>query len=108
MKPLTSAQRKRLRSSAHHLKPVLQIGKAGLSDSFLAAVDESLALERIKHELAHHELIKIKFLTLKQEKKALAQEIGRRTKSEVAGLIGHTLILYRQQEDPEKRRVRLS
>jgi RNA-binding protein len=99
MKPLTSAQRKRLRSLAHHLKPVLQVGKAGLSDSFLAAVEESLAC---------HELIKIKFLTLKPEKKTLALEISRRTKSEVTGLIGHTLILYRQQEDPEKRRVRLS
>lgn len=99
MKPLTSSQRKRLRSLAHHLKPVLQVGKGGLGESFLAAVDEALE---------SHELIKIRFLVGKSDKETLAREISRRTGSEVAGLIGHTLILYRRQADPEKRRIRLT
>lgn len=98
MKPLTGSQRKRLRALAHHLKPVLQVGKNGISDSFLTAVEEALDC---------HELIKIRFLALKEEKREMAREISRRTHSEAAGLIGHTLILYRRQQDPEKRRIRL-
>jgi len=98
MKALNSSQRKRLRKLAHHLDPILQVGKNGVSDSFLQAVDAALD---------SHELIKIRFLALKAEKRDLAREISRRTKCETAGLIGHTLILYRQQQDPEKRRIRL-
>jgi RNA-binding protein len=98
MEPMNSSRRKRLRKAAHHLDPVLQVGKGGVSESFLRAVDEALDC---------HELIKIRFLALKDEKQALAREISRRTRSETAGLIGHTLILYRRQPDPEKRRIRL-
>jgi RNA-binding protein len=98
MKALNSSQRKRLRKLAHHLDPVLQVGKNGLSEGFLQAVDAALD---------SHELIKIRFLARKTEKRDLAREISRRTKSETAGLIGHTLILYRRQQDPEKRRIRL-
>lgn len=98
MKPLNSSQRKRLRKLAHHLDPLLQVGKSGVSENFLRAVNEALDC---------HELIKIRFLTRKDEKRALAREISLRTGSEAAGLIGHTLILYRRQPDPEKRRIRL-
>ena len=40
-----------------------QIGKAGLSDGFIRTVSE---------ELARHELVKIKFVEFKEEKKTLA------------------------------------
>ena len=53
MKPLTSSQRKRLRGLAHDLKPLVHLGKAGLTDAALAQIDK---------ELADHELIKVRFL----------------------------------------------
>jgi RNA-binding protein len=92
---LSSAQRKKLRGLAHGLKPVLHIGKAGVQDTQIAAIN--LALEA-------HELIKIKFLGLKDQKKTLLENITRQTDSHLVGLIGHVAILYKENAEPEKRK----
>jgi RNA-binding protein len=96
MKPLTGAQRRYLRSQAHHLDPAVLIGKNGLTDAVIAAVDESLEV---------HELIKVRFVEHKDERKTLAPVIAQRTQSHLAGLVGHIAILYRQHEDEDKRRI---
>lgn len=93
---MTSAQRKRLRSLAHHLDPVVMIGKHGLTDTVISATNEALDA---------HELIKVRFLEHKDEKKALTEQLTEATRSELAGLVGHVAILYRQHEDPEKRKI---
>jgi RNA-binding protein len=56
--------------------------------------------------LNDHELIKIKFLEFKEEKKEMAQEIARTTESEVVGIIGNIVIFYRQHPDPQLRRIK--
>ena len=96
MDELTSAQRKRLRALAHHLKPVCYVGKQGVTDSLVAAVNGALD---------DHELIKLKFMDCKDRKKEIAPEIAQRTGSHLAGLVGHVAILYRRQRDPEKRTI---
>ena len=58
--------------------------------------------------LGDHELIKVRFLEFKDEKKALSQEIAEKTGSELVGLIGNIAIYFRQHPDPAKRKVRLS
>lgn len=93
---MTSAQRKRLRSLAHHLDPVVMIGKHGLTDTVISATNDALDA---------HELIKVRFLEHKDEKKALTEQLTEATRSELAGLVGHVAILYRQHEDPEKRKI---
>jgi RNA-binding protein len=98
MQPMTTTQRQYLRKRAHHLKPIVQIGKSGLSDEVLATVGR---------ELAAHELIKIKFLEFQDQKRELAEQIVETTGSQLVGLIGNMAILYRQQPDPEKRRIHL-
>lgn len=50
---LNSAQRRFLKQQAHHLKPLLQMGKDGASHAFGNAMDE---------QLAAHELVKFKVL----------------------------------------------
>ncbi len=95
---LTSAQRKRLRGLAHDLKPLVQLGKSGLTAGVLAEIDRALD---------DHELIKVRFLAGKEAKEALVGEIVARLGCGEAGRIGHVSILYRQQRDPEKRRIRL-
>ncbi len=95
---LTGSQRKQLRSLAHHLDPVVQVGKLGLSEELLAAVDGALEA---------HELIKVRFLQFKEERRALVEEIARRCGCEVAGAVGNMAILYREHPDPEKRSIRL-
>jgi len=96
---LTSAQRKRLRSLAHDLKPLVLLGKSGLTAAVLAEIDRALD---------DHELIKVRFLAGKEAKEALVGEILARLGCGEAGRIGHVSILYRQQRDPEKRKIRLA
>jgi RNA-binding protein len=96
--PLSGTQRKYLRGLAHSLRPVIQVGKNGVSPELIKAVDE---------ELSNHELIKVKFVDFKEDKKELSREIAERTSSEAAGLIGNVAIFYRQQPDKEKRKITL-
>jgi len=95
---LTAPQRKRLRSLAHHLQPIVLIGKHGVTDAVIGAVNDALEV---------YELIKIRFNEHKDAKKLLTAEIAERTRCEIAGIIGHVAILYREQEDPEKRSIAL-
>jgi RNA-binding protein YhbY len=55
--------------------------------------------------LQTRELIKIKFREFKDEKVALSKSIAELTHSEVVGIIGHTLILFRQNPDSEKQQI---
>jgi RNA-binding protein len=92
MEGISASERKRLKSRAHHLKPVVQIGNKGLTESLLKAIDNALI---------SHELIKIKFLEYKEEKRDLADEIASETGSAIIGMIGNVLILYRENPDNE-------
>jgi RNA-binding protein len=95
---LKGFQKKHLKGLAHGLKPVIQIGKEGITEGVIRAIAESLL---------RHELIKIKFIDFKDQKEALTGEIEAKTGSERVGMIGHTAILYRPQADPEKRKISL-
>jgi len=93
---MTSQERKQLRSLAHHLDPVVMIGKSGLTEGVIAATAKALKA---------HELIKIRFLDHKDEKEALSEQIATATECEIAGIIGHVAILYKAHPDPEKREI---
>ncbi len=96
MKKLKGSQRTYLRGLAHSMKPVIQIGKNGLTPEILQAVREALQA---------HELIKIKFMEFKEERKSLSKTIEAETGAELVGLIGHVAIYYLQHPDPEKRKI---
>jgi RNA-binding protein len=100
MTMLKGFQKTYLRGIAHGIKPVVLIGREGVTEMVIRAVDEGLA---------RHELIKIKFNDLKQkdQKKAVTCELATRTDSEPVGMIGHVAILYRTQADPTKKRIDL-
>ena len=98
MNELSSGHRKYLRSQAHHLRPVVMVGKHGVTDTLVQSVDEALEA---------HELIKLKFIEHKTEKPALCAEIGKKTRSHLAGIIGHVAIFYRQHPDQDKRKIML-
>jgi RNA-binding protein len=57
--------------------------------------------------LSKHELIKVKFIDFKEkgQKEEIACAIEKETTSELVGMIGHIAIFYRQQKDPEKRKI---
>jgi len=95
-RPLSGNQRKFLRAEAHHLEAAVRVGKEGLTPGLLTAIDQALDA---------HELIKIRFVALKEEKAVAIPEIEGRTASACVGVVGHVGIFYRQQPDPEKRRT---
>ena len=98
MSTLTGAQKKFLRGRAHGLKPVVRIGRNGLSEAVLANLEEVLE---------SHELIKVRFTDFTDRKRQLTAEINERLGSQQVGAVGHVVILYRRASDPEKRRLRL-
>jgi RNA-binding protein len=100
MKTLKGFEKKYLRGLAHDLRPVVLIGKEGITDGIVRAADEGLC---------QHELIKIKFNEFKEkeQKEPLTDELVDRTGSALIGTIGHTAILFRPQTDPVKRRIHL-
>lgn len=93
MKELTVAERKKLKSEAHHLKPVVQIGRNGITPALISAVEKALT---------DHELIKIKFQDFKEEKKILADEISEKTGCAIISMIGNVLTVYRENEEKDK------
>lgn len=95
---LNGKQRKYLRGLAHGLEPRVHLGKHGLTDALLRNLDEVLE---------HHELVKLKFLDFKDEKKELVAEMERRLDCESAGTIGHHVILFRRARQPEHREIQL-
>jgi RNA-binding protein len=91
---ITTKQAAHLRALAHHLSPVVQIGKEGLNDSVVAAV---------KVALENHELIKVKLPQVeKAERKALTTAMASATASHVAGEIGRVAVLYKRHPNKPK------
>lgn len=95
MSPLTSKQRAHLRSLAHHLKPVLQVGSEGVTDAVLRSVEEAFNTR---------ELLKVKVLEGAPEG---ARETADRIVAALEGVevpqtIGRTVVLYRPfPEEPD-------
>ncbi|MEW5977325.1 MAG: ribosome assembly RNA-binding protein YhbY [Acidobacteriota bacterium] len=98
MANLTGSERKFLRGLAHHLKPQVMVGKNGISETLVESLNQALEA---------HELIKLRFIGHKEERKALSQELAVRSNSEVVGLIGHTAVFFRQHLQEDKRRIHL-
>ena len=100
MQNLTGAQKKYLRGVAHNLKPVVLVGQKHLTPQVIREIEQALSF---------HELIKVKSTDQKEkaDKKMIAESISKETGSTIVGMIGHTIILYRQQPDPEKRKITL-
>ncbi len=96
MGELNGAQRKHLRGVAHGYKPLVQIGKEGLTDNVIGSIDDAIAA---------HELIKVKMTAERDEREQLIPIIEERLPCECVGAIGRIAILYRQSSDPEKRKI---
>lgn len=93
---LKYSQRKKLKALAHELRPVIQVGKKGLTVELEAAVDAALL---------DHELIKMKFIGFKEEKREIIEAIAEKSGCIVVEVIGHVAILYRPHPDEEKRKI---
>ena len=95
---LSTKQISHLRCLAQKRDAMLLMGKQGLTDGFIKMVDQALV---------DHELVKIRLSGLKDQRKTLAPQMADRTQSSLVTLLGHVVVLYRQQPDPAKRKVTL-
>jgi RNA-binding protein len=83
-----SALRKALRAAGHHLSPVVQVGKEGLTPAVAAALDE---------QLLAHELVKVKVGTESPaDRFEVAAGLAGLPGARVAQVLGRTVLLYRR------------
>ena len=94
---MTGKQKRYLRALAHALKPLVNLGKQGLSPE---------TRREIESQLLDHELIKCKVLdSCPLSKKECAEEILKQTEIEVIQVIGKTLVLFSPLTEDSKIKI---
>lgn len=88
---ITNRELRALKARGQLLKPMLKIGKDGLSPAFLKAADDALA---------HHELVKFKFDEFKEQKKELAPQLAEQVQATVVMRVGNVVVLFRRRAEP--------
>ena len=88
---ITNKQIKFLREKCHHIKPIVTVGGAGLTDNVMSEVELALS---------HHELVKMKINGDSAERKNMINKIVVDTTAVLVQTIGHTASFYRQADEP--------
>jgi len=90
---ITEKQRRHLKALAHHLKPVVIVGQAGVTQA---------VLDEIGISLDSHELIKVKVNAGdRDERQQMIEQISERTQARLVHTVGHVAVLYRP--NPKKK-----
>jgi len=99
-KKLTGKQIRYLKSLGHHLKPLVMLGRDGITDNVISAANAVLGA---------HELIKVKIGNgCSLEKREAADAIALRSGSEVVQIIGKTFLVFRANPDRnDEHRIKL-
>lgn len=88
---LTEAQKKRLRTRAHTLNPVVMVGQQGMKPTIL---------EEITSALDHHQLIKVKLSVGDRDlRDEIIGQIIAYSQSQLIQRIGNVAVLYRRNPD---------
>ena len=92
MASLTPKQRQHLKAKAHALKPLIQIGKAGVTPSLIEELDRVMEA---------HELVKVKLNdnTFEDEAGVVAALTAKVDGLTHVWTIGHTLLLFRPSRE---------
>jgi len=90
-KEITDKQIVYLRKSCHHIKPIVTVGNAGLTENVMNEVELALS---------HHELVKMKINGDRDERKTMIDKIVADTGAVLVQTIGHTASFYRTADKP--------
>lgn len=91
---LRGKQRSYLKKLAHNIDPIFQVGKNGISDSFL---------EQLEQALEARELVKVKVLDNSfLDATAVASEIVDSIHAEFVQSIGNKFVIYRESKENPK------
>lgn len=85
---LTGKQKRFLRSKAHHVQPMFQVGKSGVNDNMVAQLNDLLE---------KRELIKISVLqNCLEDKNDIAEQLVEQLNAQLVQVIGNTIVLYKE------------
>lgn len=85
---LTGKQKRFLRSKAHHLNPIFQVGKGGVNENMIKQIGEALEAR---------ELIKVSVLqNCEFDRDEVAESLANGAKAELVQIIGNTIVLYKE------------
>lgn len=91
---LSGKQKRYLRSQAHHLTPIFQVGKGGVNDHLVKHIEEALEVR---------ELIKVSVLNnCMEESDDVAKELALKSGAELVQTIGKTIVLYKESKENKK------
>ncbi len=92
--PISGRGLRYLRGLGHHLEPIVQIGKEGITDALVAA---------LRAALGTHELVKVRVGSEAPiDRKAAGPELSSRTGATLAQTLGRTLLLYKRHPNKPK------
>lgn len=96
---LRGKQKSYLRSQAHHLQPIFQVGKGGVNDAMVHQIGE--ALEK-------RELIKVSLLQNTDETpEEVAEILEKALRCRVVQIIGKMLVVYKPSSTDKYRKISL-
>lgn len=88
---LTGKQKRHLRSLAHHLDPIFQVGKGGVNDHLIRHISEALETR---------ELIKVSILNnCMEDREEIAPALAEGSGAELVQVIGKTIVLYKESRE---------
>lgn len=88
---LTGKQKSFLRSKAHHLNPIFQVGKGGVNDNLL---------KHIREALEARELLKVSVLqNCGEDRDDVAVALSKGVNGELVQVIGNTIVLYKESRE---------
>jgi RNA-binding protein len=88
---LTGKQKRFLRSKAHHLSPIFQVGKGGVNEKMIKQINEALEAR---------ELMKVTVLqNCEEDKDVIAAQLSEGAKAELVQIIGNIIVLYKESKE---------
>jgi len=88
---LKGKQKRFLRSKAHNLTPIFQVGKGGVNENMIQQIGEALEVR---------ELIKVSVLqNADEEVRPIAVKLAEGAKAELVQIIGKVIILYKESKE---------
>ncbi len=88
---LTGKQKRFLRSKAHHLNPIFQVGKGGVNDNLIKQIGEALEAR---------ELLKVSVLqNCEEDRNDVASQLSKGATAELVQIIGNTIVLYKESRE---------
>lgn len=88
---LTGKQKRYLRSLAHHINPIFQVGKGGVNDQLIRHIEEAIETR---------ELMKISILNnCDEDRYEIGEALASGSGAELVQVIGKTIVLYKESVD---------